>query len=124
MISPEQIAAILAVCEKATPGPLSKHYGKHGGGICKRWRNGSDIACIRFIAGIQNHGEEQQSSDAEFFIAAADPETGLKALALEVARLQERETPMPILSYPCTCGGYVNRNSNYCPNCGRRLEWK
>ncbi len=97
MIDPTRLAAIKAICEKQ-----------------------------------RKTGDEYIPVPLDFASAAADPEYGLQALAAEVERLQEREKPVKMrhtghgygyLPCPCGSGFLVWERTNYCPNCGRKLEW-
>ena len=78
---------------------------------------------------------DPHGDNSVFYIAAADPEYGLQALAAEVERLQELEKPVKMdgsRTWPrgtgdgtlreCDCGNMTGRHP-YCPNCGRKMEW-
>lgn len=81
MIDPTRLAAIKALCGLMPPlGKLSVHR----------------ISCETAIAGhyiaLAEHGGPAMyggRTEAEFFIAAADPDYGLQSLAAEVERLQD-----------------------------------
>ena len=152
MIDSTRLAAIKAL--RPTPGPWQP---------CTHLRERDDCACpCGYRGGIWSGDGESivcemggspeqdgtkivperprvaQFEDADFIVAAADPEYGLQALAAEVERLQERENPVkPVLKKRILKAGYgycicaaaacspfiVSSDQNYCPNCGRKLEW-
>lgn len=128
MIDPTRLAAIKAM--RPTPGKceaplrdLGSNYFDHDYEVYPPLGEAGPVAVF------------PRPELAEFFVAAADPEYGLQALAAEVERLQEREKPvkMSIKSLmaanrfidppSCKCGQMMMDHWSYCPNCGRSLEW-
>ncbi|HXE14055.1 MAG TPA: hypothetical protein VN633_18150 [Bryobacteraceae bacterium] len=100
-IPTEKLKAIVAACEKATPGPLEKsRYGAvHGGPLCE-YTNGSARPQVALFTIHDVISPEEREANGDLFVLAADPEYGMKALAERVMDLEAAIAEAPH-AYTC-----------------------